>query len=90
LTEIWAGQLGFNSLQRQGYFLFAMSILALWPIQPPIQWVSGALSLGVKQPVCEADHSLLLSPMHLHGMVLGHAQGHYCLHHLMLHNLSSW
>jgi hypothetical protein len=25
--------------------------------QPPIQWVSGAVSLGVKQPGCEADHS---------------------------------
>jgi hypothetical protein len=24
---------------------------------PPIQWVPGALSLKVKQPGCEADHS---------------------------------
>jgi hypothetical protein len=30
---------------------------ALGPTQPPIQWVPGALSLGVKQPVCEPDHS---------------------------------
>jgi hypothetical protein len=30
---------------------------ALGPTQPPIQWVPGALSLGVKRPVCEADHS---------------------------------
>jgi hypothetical protein len=29
----------------------------LGPTQPPIQWVPGALSLEVKQPWCEADHS---------------------------------
>jgi hypothetical protein len=27
------------------------------PNQPPIQWVLGALSLGVKRPGREADHS---------------------------------
>jgi hypothetical protein len=27
------------------------------PTQPPIQWVPGALSLGVKRPEREADHS---------------------------------
>jgi hypothetical protein len=27
------------------------------PPQPPIQWVPGALSLGVKWPGREADHS---------------------------------
>jgi hypothetical protein len=27
------------------------------PTQPPIQWVPGALSLWVKQPGREADHS---------------------------------
>jgi hypothetical protein len=31
--------------------------MALGPTQPPIQWVSGALSLGVKRPGSEADHS---------------------------------
>jgi hypothetical protein len=31
--------------------------MALRPTQPPIQWVRGALSLGVKQPRREADHS---------------------------------
>jgi hypothetical protein len=30
---------------------------ALGPTQPPIQWVAGAISLGVKWPGCEADHS---------------------------------
>jgi hypothetical protein len=28
------------------------------PTQPPIQWVPGAFSLGVKRPGREADHSL--------------------------------
>jgi hypothetical protein len=32
--------------------------MALGPTQHPIQWVPGALSLGVKQPGREADHSL--------------------------------
>jgi hypothetical protein len=30
----------------------------LGPTQPPIQWISGALSLGVKRPGHESDHSL--------------------------------
>jgi len=34
--------LGFESLQGLGIFLFTtMSILALGPTQPPIQWVPG-------------------------------------------------
>jgi hypothetical protein len=43
-----------------GIFVFiAVSRLALGPTQPPIQWVPGALSLGVMRPGREADH---LSP----------------------------
>jgi hypothetical protein len=34
-----------------------MSRPALGPTQPPIQWVPGALSLGVKRAGREADHS---------------------------------
>jgi hypothetical protein len=30
---------------------------ALWPTQPPIQWVPGTLSPGVKRQGREADHS---------------------------------
>jgi hypothetical protein len=30
---------------------------ALWPTQPPIQWVPGFLSLGIKWSRHEADHS---------------------------------
>jgi hypothetical protein len=67
-----------------GIFLFTTaSRPALGPIQPPIQWVAGALSLGVKRPGREADHSppsraevkecvelYLHSPIRLHGVVL--------------------
>jgi hypothetical protein len=55
----------------------------LGPTQPPIQWVLGALSLGIKPPGCEADYSLPSSAevknawsctstpqIHLHGVVL--------------------
>jgi len=39
-------------------FLFtAVSITALGPTQPPIQWVPGSLPLGVKRPGRQADHS---------------------------------
>jgi hypothetical protein len=34
-----------------------VSRTALGPTRPPIQWVPGALSLGVKQPGREADQS---------------------------------
>jgi hypothetical protein len=48
----------FESRQGLGIFLFTTaSRTALVPIQPPIQWVPEALSLGVKLSRCEADHS---------------------------------
>jgi hypothetical protein len=37
--------------------LSTATIPALGPTQPPIQWIPGALSLGVKRPGREADHS---------------------------------
>jgi hypothetical protein len=52
------------------------------PTQPPTQWVQGALSLRVKEPGHEADHSppsdaivknvelYLQSPIPLHGVVI--------------------
>jgi hypothetical protein len=41
-----------------GIFYFTTaSRPALVPTQPPIQWVPGALSLEVKRPMREADHS---------------------------------
>jgi hypothetical protein len=43
-----------------GIFLFTTaSRTAPGPTQPPIRWMLGALSVGVKRPGCEADH---LSP----------------------------
>jgi hypothetical protein len=50
--------MSFVSRRGQGIFLFtAVSRTALGPTQPPIQWVPGSLSLGVKRPGREADHS---------------------------------
>jgi hypothetical protein len=52
------GVLGFESRQGLGIFLFTTaSRTALGPTQLPIKWVPGALSLGVKWPGREADHS---------------------------------
>jgi hypothetical protein len=52
------GVLGFDFRQRLEIFLFTTaSRTALEPTQPPIQWVPGALSRGVKQLGREADHS---------------------------------
>jgi hypothetical protein len=52
------GVLGIDSWQGLGIFLFTtVSRTALGPTQPPIEWVPEALSLGVKRPGREADHS---------------------------------
>jgi hypothetical protein len=67
-----------------GIFLFIIaSRTALGHTHPPTQWVRGALSLGVKRPQLEPDHSppssaevkeclelYLHSPIHLHGVLL--------------------
>jgi hypothetical protein len=52
------GVLRFDSRRGLGIFLFTTaSRTALEPTQPPIQLVRGALSLVVKRPGREADHS---------------------------------
>jgi hypothetical protein len=52
------GVLGFASRRGLGIFLFTIaSRTALRPTQPPIHWVPEALSLGVKRPGREANHS---------------------------------
>jgi hypothetical protein len=49
---------GFESLEGLGVFLFTIiSRPGLGPTRPPIQWLPGALSLGVKRPEREADRS---------------------------------
>jgi hypothetical protein len=76
------------------YFLFTIVPRPdLGPTQPPIQWVTEALSLGAKRPGREADHSPPSSaevnngwgytstlPIRLNGMVLSKAQGQLCLY----------
>jgi hypothetical protein len=63
LSLVWTmgwtiGVLDFDSRWGLGIFLFTTaSRTALGPTQHPIQWVPGALSLGVKRQGREADHS---------------------------------
>jgi hypothetical protein len=57
-TGSMIGVLGLDSLRRLGIFPFTASRMALGLTHPPIQWVPGTLSLGVKRPGCESDHSL--------------------------------
>jgi hypothetical protein len=52
------GVVGFDSWRGLVIFLFiTASRTALGPTPTPIQWVSGALFLGVKRSGREADHS---------------------------------
>jgi hypothetical protein len=64
--------------------LATASTSALGPTQPPIQWIPGVLSLRIKRPGREADHSpphivetnnawteTSTFPIRLHGVVLG-------------------
>jgi hypothetical protein len=55
-TRWMIGVLGFDSRRGLGIFLFTVSRLALGSIHPPIHWVPGALSVGVKRPERETDH----------------------------------
>jgi hypothetical protein len=65
------------------FFFVTVSRPVVRPTKPPIQWVPGTLSLGVKRPGRESDHSppsitevkeclelYLYSHIHLHGVVL--------------------
>jgi hypothetical protein len=81
--------LWFDFRRGLGIFLFTTaSKTALGPTQLPIQWVPGALSLGVKRPGREADHTQLVPrsknewnytstpPIILHGVVLSLKKKH--------------
>jgi hypothetical protein len=59
MTTGWTiGVLGFDSRRGLGIFLFTTaSRPALGLTQPPIHWVPGAVSLGVKRPGRESNHS---------------------------------
>jgi hypothetical protein len=53
-----AGQPGIYSQLRRDILLFSTAFRpSLGPTQPPVQWVSGALSSRIKEPGREADHS---------------------------------
>jgi len=58
LTQIWLGygleNRGFESRQGLGFLFTIVHKPALGPTQSPLQWVPGALSLGVKRR--EDDH----------------------------------
>jgi hypothetical protein len=77
------GILELDSGRGLGILFITASRTALGPTQPPIQWVPGALSLGVKQPGRQADHSppssaevknawsyTATTPICLHGVVI--------------------
>jgi hypothetical protein len=59
----WRGPRGRSSSAGgvKNFLFSASSRQALRDTQTPIQWVSGALSPGVKRPRREADHSLATS-----------------------------
>jgi hypothetical protein len=70
-------------VKHKDNFTFTASRTALEPTHPPIQWVRGAISLGVKRPGREADQSPPSSaevknawsytstpPIRLHGVLL--------------------
>jgi hypothetical protein len=52
------GDTGFKSCRRHETFLFSNTTTPpLEPTQPPIQWLPGALCLGVKQLGHETEHA---------------------------------
>jgi hypothetical protein len=66
----------------------SMSRQALGSTQPPIQWVQGALSLGVKRPGHEDDHSPLFSAEVKNGRAIPPLPQY--LHGILLNSLSIW
>jgi hypothetical protein len=55
---------------NEGIFIFATaSRPAVGPTQPPIRWVPAAVKLKVKWAGREADHSLLIPTLRMHGAI---------------------
>jgi hypothetical protein len=83
-TGYWLDDRGVGVRVPVGSRIFSTSSRpALGSTQPPVQWVPGALSPGIKQQGREADHSpptsaevkkdvdlCIHSPIRLHGVVL--------------------
>jgi hypothetical protein len=71
VTKLRIGRPRFDSRKGQKYFLFATaSRPALEPTQPPIQWVSGALSPGkIVQGVKMIIHLHLVPMLRMHGAI---------------------
>jgi hypothetical protein len=70
ITGWTIGVLGFDYRRGLKIFLFTTATrTALGPTQPPIQWVTGALSLGVKRPGREADHSISCRGQRMSGAI---------------------
>jgi hypothetical protein len=58
--------IGVRSRRALGIFLFdTVSRPVLGTTQPPIQWVTGALSLGVKRPKSKDAWSYTSPPQHI-------------------------
>jgi hypothetical protein len=53
----WLKNWGLDFWKQQVIFIFTTVSRPARPAQPLIQWIMGALSLGVKQQGCEAGHS---------------------------------
>jgi hypothetical protein len=56
-SQIGIGKILDNFLKARPFLFATVSISASEIIQPPIQWVPEALSMGVKRPGHEADYS---------------------------------
>jgi hypothetical protein len=60
VTRLRAGRAGFDSWQGQLRDVFNFAIASrpdLGPTQRPNEWIQAALSLGIKRPGRQADHS---------------------------------
>jgi len=85
-TSLWAGRPRFNFPKGQWSLFVTMPRPALGHTQPPVQWVSEALTPGVERPGREADNSspfcvevknawsyISTPPVRVHGVVLSGA-----------------